>query len=407
MFSLLAKGTCRISRLSPAQDCQSTIACLTSLGVEIELVGPGEYTVTSAGLDRLVAPTVPLDAGNSGTTIRLLSGLLAGANLSATLDGDASLRKRPMARVLKPLAEMGLHVEYLEKDGCPPFRIQGGHLQGRHFDLPMASAQVQTALLLAGLQSSGETSVTLPHVARDHTERMLRYIGVPFERIDELTTKVERLKTPVRPFEITVAGDISSAAFFMVAAACLPGSNVVLTDVGMNSGRTLVIDVLREMGASVIVDRQQEVCGEPVARISVRGTASLRGVTIAGPRVAAGIDELPILALAGPFCKGTLSVRDAHELRVKESDRIAAIAQNLQPAGAQIRQCEDGFDIVGSGGLAGGSPWNSGGDHRLAMTGMVAKILCQKPVTIDDTACAAVSYPGFDKDLSSLIVGQR
>lgn len=357
----------------------------------------------SRGLAGLVQPDRPLDAGNSGTTMRLLAGMLAGVALSISFDGDRSLRQRPMARVLSPLAEMGLQVRYDERDGYPPFAIKGGKLTGCKFELPIASAQVQTALLLAGLQSDAKTTVTLPHPVRDHTERMLRFIGVPFDQPDPLTTTVKRLENPVAPYDLTVAGDISSAAFFMVAAACVPGSHVVLTDVGMNSGRTLVIDVLKEMGARVNIGNARDLCGEPVADITVEGAQKLGGATIAGARVAAGIDEIPILALAGAFCHGAFCVRDAGELRVKESDRISAIVNNLQQAGAQITEREDGFDISGSGGLQGASTWHSHGDHRLAMTGMVAALLCNRSVTIDDTACAAVSYPKFGEDLRSVV----
>jgi 3-phosphoshikimate 1-carboxyvinyltransferase len=411
MFSLLADGECHVSRLSPAQDCQSTIACLRALGVTIEADRqiPGEYILHSRGVDRLQTPRTTLDAGNSGTTIRLLSGLLSGSPITCTLDGDSSLRSRPMARVLNPLAQMGAQFTYLQTQGCPPFSIKGGTLQGRRFTLQVASAQVQTALLLAGLHADGETVVELPAPVRDHTERMLRFIGVPFNQSNQssssnaLWTGVKKLSSPVPAYSITVAGDISSAAFFMVAAACTPGSDITLTNVGMNSGRTLVIAVLQEMGAEINVLNDREVCGEPVADIRVRGTGTLAGTLIAGDRIAAGIDELPILALAGALCKGTFAVRDAQELRVKESDRLSAITGNLTRAGANVVQFDDGFEIKGTGMLPGGSQWSSFADHRMAMTGMVASLLCQSPLCIDDIECAAVSYPQFNDDLQKLV----
>lgn len=406
IFSLLAEGDCSIEHLSPAQDCQSTIDCLRALGVQVKCPGePGSqhYVVSSPSLRNLQPPANVLDAGNSGTTIRLLSGLLAGSPISCRLDGDSSLRRRPMARVLNPLTQMGARVEYHATEGCPPFTLQGGKLQGQPFSLPIASAQVQTAILLAGLQAEGETSVSVPNLVRDHTERMFRYIGIPFEQPSLHLTIVRRMERAAMPFEITVPGDISSAAFFMVAAACAPGSEIHLVDVGINPGRLLVVDILQEMGARIEVQDKKEINGEPVANIVVKGGARLSGTSISGDRIAAGIDEIPVLALAGAFCHGTFSVRNAEELRVKESDRLTAICQNLAAAGASIEQLEDGFDVHGSGMLTGGSHWQTLGDHRLAMTGLVANLLCDRPLEIDDTACAAVSYPDFERDLHSLI----
>jgi 3-phosphoshikimate 1-carboxyvinyltransferase len=405
MFSLLAAGDCQVDGLSPAQDCQSTIACLRALGVSIEPSGSGagSYIIYSPSLSRLSKPKSTLDAGNSGTTIRLLSGLLAGSNVTCTLDGDESLRKRPMARILEPLSQMGAKISYLEKHDCPPFTISGAALSGRSFELAVASAQVQTAVLLAGLHADGTTSVRLPSAVRDHTERMFKYIGVPFQQDGPLNTSVTRLDKAVPGYSLTVAGDISSAAFFMVAAACTPGSDLNLTQVGMNSGRTLVIDVLKEMGADVSVENRRDLCGEPVADLHVKGAKRLSGATVAGDRIAAGIDEIPVLALAGALGEGNFSVRDAHELRVKESDRLAAIVQNFRSAGAEVEEFEDGFQIRGRAGLAGDSPWQTHGDHRLAMTGLLASVLAAAPLKIDDVACAAVSYPGFQTDLSSVM----
>ncbi|HEY9790555.1 MAG TPA: 3-phosphoshikimate 1-carboxyvinyltransferase [Candidatus Obscuribacterales bacterium] len=404
MFSLLGAGDCQVDGLSPAQDCQSTISCLRALGVGIEPSGSrsGSYLIHSPSLSQLSQPTSNLDAGNSGTTIRLLSGLLAGSNITCTLDGDESLRKRPMARVLDPLSQMGAKIAYLDKPGCPPFTITGAALTGKSFELPLASAQVQTAVLLAGLHAEGTTSVRLPSPVRDHTERMLRYIGVAFKQDGPLSTSVTRLQKAVSGYHLTVAGDISSAAFFMVAAACTPGSDLRLTQVGMNSGRTLVIDVLKEMGADVSVENRRELCGEPVADLHVKGTRRLSGATVRGDRIAAGIDEIPVLALAGALCDGNFLVRDAHELRVKESDRLSAIVQNFRRAGADVEEYEDGFQIHGKADLAGNSQWQTHGDHRLAMTGMLASLLCDGAVQIDDTDCAAVSYPAFGADLRLL-----
>lgn len=402
IFSTLASGTCKVSRLSPAEDCQSTIKCLRALGLKIE-EHDGIYEIVTSGPGGLSKPSETLNAGNSGTTIRLMAGLAAGLNFTVTFDGDSSLRKRPMGRVLSPLCEMGLKAEYPNEENYPPFAVTGGHLQGKDFKLNVASAQVQTALMLAGLQSDGVTTVSLPSAARSHTEKMFEYIGVPFEvSADGLTTSVKRLDKPVTAYALTVPGDISSAAFFMVAAACAPGSHVRLSDVGLNVGRTLVIDVLREMGADIVVEDEKLQAGEPVGTIVVKGTRRLKGTTIAGDRIAAGIDEIPILALAGAFCEGVLSVRDAAELRVKESDRLTAISNNLRAAGCEVKEYDDGFDVHGQDRPVGGSDWQTFGDHRLAMTGLIASLLCQRPIAVDDTACAAVSYPTFQEHLSLL-----
>ncbi len=307
-----------------------------------------------------------------------------------------------MSRVLTHLAKMGAQISYSEKENYPPFRIFGTKLQGQRFDLNVASAQVQTALVLAGLQADGETIIALPAIVRDHTERMLKHAGIPF-RQNGLVISVSRLETPAEPFAINVAGDISSAAFFMVAAACLPGSILELLDVGMNPGRTLVLEALQQMGADVQVCGERNEGGEPIGTITVRGAERLKGITISGERIAAGIDEIPILALAGALCQGTFSVRDAQELRVKESDRLAAIANNLRAAGATVNEQADGFEIVGTDALPGGSDWKTHGDHRLAMMGLVANLLFEKPVQIDDVNCVAVSYPHFAVDLAKLL----
>lgn len=401
IFSLLAHGDCRISQLSPAEDCQSTIKCLRALGVDIFTEG-SETVVRSPFITGLTRPKSTLDAGNSGTTIRLLSGVLAGQPFESILDGDDSLKKRPMSRVLNPLIEMGAEVHFDDTDNYPPFSISGKQLKGKTFDLPIASAQVQTAILLAGLQAEGSTSVTVPSIVRDHTEKMFSFMNVPFKKDENGMISVARMQSPVKNCNISVPGDISSAAFFMVAAACLPGSKVTLLEVGLNRGRTLVIDVLRSMGAAIEVLNERVMGGEPVADILIAGSHRLRSATIDGATIATGIDEIPILALAGAICEGSFVVRDAAELRVKESDRLGAIVNNLLSAGSSIVEYPDGFEISGRASLPGGSPWITHGDHRMAMTGIVANLLCEKPVAIDDAACMAVSYPHFDRDLASL-----
>ena len=406
IFSALSRGKSEIHGLSPAEDCQSTAACLKQLGLSITDANGDQLPKTiveSPGLAGLQAPQNTLFAGNSGTTIRLMSGLVAGQSFASSFDGDDSLRGRPMLRVLKPLTEMGATVSFAKEQGKAPFTIQGRQLRGRKFALDVASAQVEAAILLAGLQAEGETTVQLPHLARDHTARMFRFLEVPFRQDTDGAISVQKLEQPVAPFEIFVPGDISSAAFFMVAAACLPGSNLVLKRIGINPGRTLILDVLLALGADICLENSQELCGEPVADIRVKGGSKLQGGSIEADKVAQGIDEIPILALAGCMCEGDFSVRGASELRHKESDRLALIVENIRQAGGNIEEFEDGFLIHGTGSLKGGTHWSTRLDHRLAMSGLIAQLICQSKVTVEETASAAISYPQFEKDLSLLL----
>jgi 3-phosphoshikimate 1-carboxyvinyltransferase len=402
IFSALARGECIVTGLSPAADCASTAFCLRNVGLTIAHLSDGQVRIESPGLGNLTAPAGILDAGNSGTTMRVLAGLLAGSTFDSTFDGDDSLRSRPMRRVLDPLAKMGAQVTFQNRDGYAPFTLTGGSLTGISFSSTIASAQVQTAVLLAGLQAHGQTKIEIPEQARDHTTRMFKHIGVPFEQ-SEGYLSVTRLSSPIEWFAIDVPADISSAAFFMVAAACTPGSDITLMNVGINPGRRLVIDVLRRMGADISEVNPRIVCEEPIADIKIRYQGRLIGGTISGAEVAAGIDELPILALAASLCSGVFRVTGATELRVKESDRIATITGNISAAGGNIREFEDGFEIEGKPSLPGGSKWRTFGDHRLAMTGMIASILCEHPLDIDDPACASVSYPSFEADLSRVL----
>lgn len=406
MFACLTTGTSKIEGLSPAHDCLSTVACLRSMGVDIELldgVDTPTAIVNSSGLNGIGAPANILDAGNSGTTIRLLSGMVAGRPHEYEFDGDASLRKRPMKRVLSRVAEMGAEITWVKTEGLAPFRIKGGDLVGKTFDLDVASAQVETAILLAGLQASGKTTVKLPFPARDHTRRMFTYLGVPFDSPDELTTSVKRLADEIPAKDMVVPADISSAAFFMVAAAIIPGSSITLKNVGINPGRTLILDVLSRMNADIKVIGVNSLFGEPVADIRVRNNGELSSAAVTGEEIARGIDEIPILALAGALSKGELSVSGAEELRHKESDRLALIANNLRAAGAEIDLREDGFTIRGSQRLKGGSNWATADDHRLSMTGMVAQLICENDLDLEETESPRISYPNFADDLKSLL----
>lgn len=419
IFSALTKGRLEVRGFSPAEDCLSTVRCLSALGLKASFVGAassglgdgdsratgaGDNTtiiIESGGLESLQEAQQVLDAGNSGTTIRLLAGLAAGRPFASVFDGDNSLRKRPMARVLDPLARMGAAVEYLEADGKPPFKISGGALTGESFELKVASAQVQTALLLAGLQADGVTSVTLPQEARDHTTRMFSYLGIP-HKLDGKTVSVKRLDEPIEAKDMLIPGDISSAAFFLVAAAIVPGSDVTLKNVGMNPGRTLITDVLKKMGADITIDEVEPQCGEPVADIRVRYCGRLGGATIDSDSIARGIDEIPILALAAALGDGTFKVTGAEELRHKESDRLKMIVDNLRTAGADIKELDDGLIVTGRKFLSGAGNWMTHNDHRMAMTGLVAQLVVAEPMIIEETASAAVSYPHFSHDLERL-----
>lgn len=406
IFACLTTGTSKIEGLSPAHDCLSTVACLRSMGVDI-VVLEGEETptaiVNSQGWQGIGNPSGILDAGNSGTTIRLLSGFVAGRPYEYEFDGDASLRKRPMKRVLTRVAEMGAEVSWLKTEGLAPFRIRGGKLEGKTFELDVASAQVETALLLAGLQASGKTVVKLPFPARDHTRRMFHYLGIPFESADELTTSVREISDNIPAKDMVVPADISSAAFFMVAAAIIPGSSITLKNVGINPGRTLVLDVLSRMNADIKVIGVNSLSGEPVADIRVRYNGQLSSASVTAEEIARGIDEIPILALAGAFSQGELSVSGAEELRHKESDRLQLIADNMRGAGAEIDLREDGFTIRGGKHLKGGSRWATADDHRLAMTGLVANLICQEELELEEKESPRISYPHFAADLNSLL----
>jgi 3-phosphoshikimate 1-carboxyvinyltransferase len=306
---------------------------------------------------------------------------------------------------------MGAKVHYeSSQDMAPvsdtaPFSITGGDLTGMDFALKVASAQVQTAILLAGLQAQGKTSVSMPALVRDHTERMFAHIGVPFSRDDNGRIEVTGLGKPLAPFNVTVPGDLSSAAFFIVAAACLPGSDLLLMNVGLNPGRKLVIDALQRMGADIKFEDVREAHCEPVADIRVRYKGRLKGVTVSGEEVASGIDEIPILALAGCTCEGAFVVRDAGELRHKESDRLKAMVENIQDMGITVESLDDGFIIDGAKVLPGASLWRTYNDHRLAMTGLIANCLTQEPLQIEETDSIKISYPRFEEQLAILAGG--
>lgn len=392
LLAALADGESRICHLLPSQDCRATRGCLVGLGVDVHDCDPDEVTVSGVGLRGLHRPASPLDCVRSGTTMRLLAGLLAGQPFSSLLTGERQLLRRPMTRIVEPLRQMGAQIE--SEAGTAPLLIHGTQLHGADIGLEIASAQVKSAMLLAGLTADGPTRIREAGPTRDHTERMLAAMGVTLG-IDRLAIDLlpaERLL----PIDLRVPGDVSSAAFWIVAALLVPGSRLQIPDVGVNPTRTGLIDVLRAMGGAIQLENERVEAGEPVADLVVEGS-DLQRVTVEGETVVRMIDEFPILAVAATQAHGTTVVRDASELRVKESDRIAATVQTLRSLGAQIREQEDGFTIEGPTALHSAEV-SGHGDHRLAMALTVAGWIADGPVTVDGVERVEDSYPGFFED---------
>ncbi|MBH3437073.1 bifunctional prephenate dehydrogenase/3-phosphoshikimate 1-carboxyvinyltransferase [Pseudomonas lutea] len=390
MLGSLADGTTEVEGFLEGEDALATLQAFRDMGVVIEGPSNGRVTIHGVGLHGLKAPAGPLYLGNSGTSMRLLSGILSAQAFDTTLTGDASLSKRPMNRVADPLREMGAVIETAEQ-GRPPMIIRGGQkLKGIHYDMPMASAQVKSCLLLAGLYAEGETSVTEPAPTRDHTERMLQGFGCPVT----VEGNVARVRSGSRltANRIEVPADISSAAFFLVAGSIAENSELVLEHVGINPTRTGVIDILRLMGGDITLENQREVGGEPVADLRVR-SANLKGVEIPEALVPLAIDEFPVLFVAASCAKGRTVLRGAEELRVKESDRIQVMADGLKILGVSATPTPDG--IVIEGGSMGGGEVESHGDHRIAMAFSVASLRASAPIRIRDCANVATSFPGF------------
>ncbi len=391
MLGSLAEGTTEVDGFLEGEDALATIQAFRDMGVVIEGPNQGRVTVHGVGLHGLKPPPGPIYLGNSGTSMRLLAGLLAAQPFDTTLTGDASLSKRPMNRVAKPLREMGAVIE-TAAEGRPPLTIRGNQkLSGMHYDMPMASAQVKSCLLLAGLYAAEKTSVSEPAPTRDHTERMLQGFGYPVQ-VDGNTATVES-GHGLRATQIEVPADISSSAFFMVAASIAPGSDITLEHVGVNPTRTGVIDILRLMGANIELNNQREVGGEPVADIRVRA-AQLRGIDIPEHLVPLAIDEFPVLFVAASCAEGRTTLRGAEELRVKESDRIQVMADGLQALGVDATPTADGIVIEGGTALGGGEVW-AHGDHRIAMSFSVAALRAIAPIRIHDCANVATSFPNF------------
>ncbi|MFZ0417044.1 MAG: 3-phosphoshikimate 1-carboxyvinyltransferase [Candidatus Sulfotelmatobacter sp.] len=398
MLAAIADGPSRLENYSTGADCASTLGCLRSLGVQWERkAGPGNVIeVQGSGLS-LSAPSAPLDCGNSGSTIRMLSGIVAGQKFTSEMAGDESLARRPMERVITPLKAMGADIT--SQNGRPPLRITGGNLKGIDYRMPVASAQVKTCLLFAGLLAEGETRIEEPLRTRDHGEVALRAFGAQLERKgNEVRIRGgQRLQG----IEALVPGDLSSAAFFLCAAALFPGSKLSVTNLLMNPTRARLLDILMQMGLRISVTQIEEAHGELAGTLQVEG-GKLKGATIAASDTAALIDEIPVLAAIAPYTERGIEVRDAKELRVKESDRIASIAINLRAMGAQVEEREDGLKIPG-GQLLHGAELESFGDHRIAMAFSIAALRAEGETWILGSECAAISYPEFFSTLQGLV----
>ncbi len=401
ILGALAEGTTELVNYSPGRDCQSTLDCLAALGARIERQeesGVAVVRIEGLGLGGFRSPSRELDAGNSGSTLRMLAGALAAHPFEAVLTGDASLRRRPMGRVMEPLRRMGATLTAGDGE-LPPLRIRGGALRAIDYTLPVPSAQVKTAVLLAGLHAPGTTSVEEPVRTRDHTEIALEAFGGSVTREHRRVAVVGQ--TALRAQRFAIPNDLSAAAFFLVAGLLLPKTNLVLPQVGLNPTRTALLDFLLPMGAQIKVLDIETSQGELRGNLHVRGGAVLKGGVIEGAPTAALIDELPVLAVLGTQTKEGLRLRDAGELRVKESDRLGAIAQNLRRLGAQVEEFPDGLDIPGQQRLRGATV-SSFGDHRIAMAMAVAALVADGETTIEDADCVGISFPGFFDVLAGL-----
>jgi 3-phosphoshikimate 1-carboxyvinyltransferase len=401
LLAALGQTPLVLAHLAPGADVRSSAACLSALGVEGTQAADGTSWVRGRGA--LLAPAAPLDCGNSGTTMRLLCGLLAGAGVKATLDGDASLRRRPMARVLEPLRAMGARAvgTRVQEEERAPLVFSGGALTGRSHLLAVASAQVKSCLVLAGLQAQGVTEIREPQPSRDHTERMLRAFGAPLRVSADGTVVVERLSGPLSlPERLRIPGDPSSAAFFVGAALLVPGGSIVCTAVDVNPTRTGFLRVLSRMGADVRIEPGHEEAGEPVGTLHARSGGRLQGTTILPAEVPSLLDEVPLLAVVASQAEGTTRLSGAAELRVKESDRLRQVCAGLRAMGAEVEETQDGFVLQGPVRLKG-AHLDASGDHRLAMAFAVAGLVAEGDTLIDGAEWADISYPGFFVELAN------
>ncbi len=399
MLAGIAEGVSRLSNYSTGADCASTLACMRALGVSWKHNDAGEIEVEGRG-PALAAPSTALDCGNSGSTMRMLSGIVAGQLFTSEMVGDESLSRRPMERVIQPLSKMGARIE--SQQGKPPLRITGGALQAIDYKMPVASAQVKSCLLFAGLYAGSETRVEEPLRTRDHTEVALRAFGGHVERKNLGAGSEVRIRggQRLRGIEARIPGDLSSAAFFLCAAGLFPGSGITLPHLLMNPTRARLLDILMQMGLRISVTQLEEIHGELVGSLQVEG-AKLKGTKLAGADSAALIDEIPVLAAIAPFSEQGIEVRDAKELRVKESDRIKAVVANLRLMGAEVEELEDGMKISGGQSLHG-AELDSFSDHRIAMAFAVAALRAEGETLIRGAESAAISYPAFFEALETL-----
>ena len=404
LLNSIARGNAHVSNLCVGDDRTSMLRCLRALGVRIERhsscsVSQADecFEVHGRGPDGLREPGTVLNAGNSGTTMRLLSGLLAAQPFFSVITGDRSLRKRPMKRIVAPLVKMGASVMGRSEDSLAPLAIRGGGLHGIDYGLPVASAQLKSCILIGGLHAEGQTTVRQPAASRDHTERMMRAMGADLD-VDGLSIRVR--PSAMSSLDVRVPGDISGAAFWLVAGCCHPNARITVEGVGVNPSRTGVVDVLDSMGARIKVENVRDVGGEPAADL-VAESSRLEATEIAGDMIPRVIDELPVLSLAASLARGTTIIRDAQELRIKESDRVRATVEGLSKLGARIEERPDGMIIHGGGSLTG-AECHSFGDHRIAMTMGVAGLLARGETAVAGAEAAGVSYPGFWDTLSGL-----
>ena len=397
MFGSIAQGTTEIHGYLQGADCLSTISCFQKMGISIENKGE-TVLVHGRGLHGLTRPDSVLDCGNSGTTTRLISGILAGQPFTTELNGDESIQSRPMKRIIDPLSQMGANIESIRGNGCAPLRIRQSQLHGIHYQSKVASAQVKSCILLAGLYADGTTSVTEPYLSRNHTEIMLKHFGAQIT--SEGTTAMIVPGAELHGQEIEVPGDISSAAYFIAAGLIVPGSEILIKNVGINPTRDGLLRVCKDMGADITLLNKNLGNGEPTADLLVRA-GSLHGTTVGGAVIPTLIDELPVVAALACFAEGTTVIKDAQELKVKESNRIDVMVQNLTAMGAHVTATDDGMIIEGGHPLHG-AVIDSKLDHRIAMTFAITALASDGETKITGADCVKISYPGFYEDLSML-----
>ncbi|RDY28572.1 3-phosphoshikimate 1-carboxyvinyltransferase [Romboutsia weinsteinii] len=399
MFSSIAKGNNKISNFLMGEDCLSTISCFRKMGVDIDIVGKDVF-VKGNGLRGLKAPTDILDVGNSGTTIRLIMGILAGNNFDATLIGDESIGKRPMKRVVDPLRLMGCKIEGNDDGNYTPIKIYGGNLHNIDYKMQVASAQVKSALILASLYADGKSIINEKVKSRNHTEIMLKSFGADIQ-VDDLKIKINPVEELFSQ-DIYVPGDISSAAFIIVGALITKGSEVIIKNVGLNETRTGILDVVKSMNGNIEIINQRLVSGEKVGDLLVKYSANLTATTIDKEIIPRLIDEIPIIAVLATQAEGTTIIKDAKELKVKESNRIKSVVDNLKKMGANIEELEDGMVITGKSKLDG-AYIETFKDHRIAMAFSIANLICENKVKLDDTKCIDISFPGYFDLLKQLL----